>query len=78
MNNISDHIIGSTSTHPHKKYTSGNRSDEYNLKTIDPEFQIYVKNKKHLNEKIHDHWKLELTKHVLHIFFQKINNNKKY
>ena len=38
--------------------------NEYHMQTLDPEFHAYVKQKKQLSDKIHDHWKLELNTHV--------------
>ena len=37
--------------------------DDYHL-VVDPEYKAYIRQKKKLNEQIHDHWKLELVKHV--------------
>lgn len=37
---------------------------DFHMPPIDPEYKAYVKHKKTLKEKIHDHWKLELSIHV--------------
>ena len=37
---------------------------EYHMQTLEPEFHAYIKQKKQISDKIHDHWKLELNTHV--------------
>ena len=46
---------------------------EYHMQTLDPEFHAYIKQKKQISDRIHDHWKLELNKHVKKTFLF-INN----